>query len=83
MFATHDDHLHLIMIVLMVAMFLSYFVANSLIVRSHPELALLEGAHLLDYYRFSQGVIGMREVAEMPSIENPLGPPSLTSAEGD
>jgi hypothetical protein len=55
-----------------------YHVMNFLTMRAHPQLALLEGMSLADYYRSSQGVMGKPELTIPPGIENPE-PPQLSS----
>jgi hypothetical protein len=71
MFAFHDDRLHAATIGLMVTAYLLYSWMNARVMRDHPQLALLEGAELLGFYRSSQGLMGAPEVADAPAIENP------------
>jgi hypothetical protein len=83
LFATVDERIHVGIIVAMMATFFCYHIFNFVLIRMRPELALLEGAQLADYYRSSQGSIGMHEVADTPRIENPERRPQLSALEED
>jgi hypothetical protein len=61
-----------------VGAYLFYHLMNFLTMRAHPQLALLEGMELADYYRSSQGALGKAEVSVLPGVENPSEPPRLT-----
>lgn len=77
--ATHNDELRVLILGLSLFAYLLYHGMNLLTMKLHPQLALLEGVELLDYYRSSQGVMGKPELADVPGIENPGERPKLTS----
>lgn len=79
MFATKSDPIHIGILATMLVVFLSNHVFNVLLVRKRPELALLEGAQLVNYYRSSQGLIGKGDVAYSAGIENPEHPVQLSA----
>lgn len=74
----------IILIVLGISVFgyLFYHLMNYLTMKAHPQLALLEGMELADYYRSSQGVMGKPELAISQGVENPSDTPKLATGNG-
>ncbi len=73
--AVNDVAMRWTILGLMAVAYPIYFVGNYVVVKCFPAHSLLEGAQLLDFLGWTQGVKGLPHVENTPAIEGTAFPP--------
>jgi hypothetical protein len=82
-FGVHDLRFSYCALGVLFLAFLLYLAANFLTMKLFPLHSLLEGAQFGDVFERSQGIKGMPNVADMPSMEGPKEKRALTARTED